>query len=109
MMVGVKNQSSQFARGEVWFNELRLAGLDNNGGWASIAAVDLNIADFLLTFLQRGVKVLQVFGAVDQMPNERAREDAISYDVVTNLNMGQLLPKKWGIPNCHLIMEYPNK
>jgi len=96
MMVGVKNQSSQFARGEVWFNELRLAGLDNNGGWASIAAVDLNIADFA-DVSATGSKSTSGFGAVDQMPNERAREDAISYDVVTNLNMGQLLPKKWGI------------
>ncbi len=96
MMVGVKNQSSQFARGEVWFNELRLAGLDNNGGWASVAAVDLNIADFA-DVSATGSKSTSGFGAVDQMPNERAREDAISYDVVTNLNMGQLLPKKWGI------------
>ncbi len=31
------------------------------------------------------------------MPNERAREDAIAYDVVTNINVGQLLPEKWGI------------
>lgn len=96
MMVGVKNQSSQFARGEVWFNELRLAGLDNNGGWATVAAVDMNIADFA-DFSATGSKSTSGFGAVDQMPNERAREDAISYDVVTNLNMGQLLPKKWRI------------
>lgn len=96
MMVGVKNQDAQPARGEVWFNELRLAGLDNNGGWAAIAAVDLNVADFA-DFSATGSKSTSGFGAIDQMPNERAREDAISYDMVTNLNMGQLLPKKWGI------------
>jgi len=37
------------------------------------------------------------FGSVDQGPQERSREDIKQYDVVTNVNVGQLLPKKWGI------------
>ncbi len=96
MMVGVKNTDNLPARGEVWFNELRLAGLDNNGGWAAVAAVDANIADFA-NVSATGGRSTSGFGAIDQMPNERLREDAISYDVVTNVNLGQLLPKKWGI------------
>ncbi|HDZ06913.1 hypothetical protein LCGC14_0051030 [marine sediment metagenome] len=96
MMVGIKNQDILPARGEVWFNELRLAGLDNNGGWAAIAALDANIADFA-NISATGSKSTSGFGSIDQMPNERAREDALSYDVVTNVNVGQLLPKKWGI------------
>ena len=96
MMVGVKNDDNLPARGEVWFNELRLSGLDNNGGWAAIAAMDMNMADFA-NVSATGSKSTSGFGAIDQMPNERAREDAISYDVVTNVNIGQLFPKKWGL------------
>lgn len=96
MMVGVKNIDDLPARGEVWFNELRLAGLDNNGGWAAIAALDANMADFA-NVTATGSRSTSGFGSIDQMPNERSREDAISYDVVTNVNVGQLLPKKWGI------------
>ncbi|WP_420321572.1 cell surface protein SprA [Flagellimonas sp.] len=96
MMVGIKNIDDLPARGEVWFNELRLAGLDNNGGWAAIAALDANMADFA-NVSATGSKSTSGFGSIDQMPNERSREDAISYDVVTNVNVGQLLPKKWGI------------
>ncbi|SHF53625.1 cell surface protein SprA [Arenibacter palladensis] len=96
MMVGVKNDDDLPARGEVWFNELRLSGLDNNGGWAAIAAMDMNMADFA-NVSATGSKSTSGFGAIDQMPNERAREDAISYDVVTNVNIGQLFPKKWGL------------
>ncbi|QLG44547.1 T9SS outer membrane translocon Sov/SprA [Costertonia aggregata] len=96
MMVGIKNTDNIPARGEVWFNELRLAGLDNNGGWAAVAAIDANMADFA-NVSATGSKSTSGFGGIDQMPNERAREDAISYDVVTNVNVGQLLPKKWGI------------
>ncbi len=96
MMVGVKNQDALPARGEVWFNELRLAGLDNNGGWAAVAAIDANMADFA-NVTATGSTSTSGFGAIDQMPNERAREDAIAYDVVTNINVGQLLPQKWGV------------
>jgi cell surface protein SprA len=96
MMIGVKNIDNIPARGEVWFNELRLAGLDNNGGWAAVAAIDGNVADFA-NFTATGATSTSGFGAIDQMPGERAREDAISYDLVTNVNVGQLLPKKWGI------------
>ncbi|MEO0507903.1 MAG: cell surface protein SprA [Bacteroidota bacterium] len=96
MMVGIKNIDDFPARGEVWFNELRLAGLDNNGGWAAIAALDANMADFA-NVSATGSRSTSGFGSIDQMPNERSREDAISYDVVTNVNVGQLFPKKWGL------------
>lgn len=96
MMVGVKNTDNLPARGEVWFNELRLAGLDNNGGWAAVGAIDANMADFANVTATASTST-SGFGAIDQMPNERAREDAVAYDVVTNLNLGQLLPNKWGI------------
>ncbi|MCX2719035.1 cell surface protein SprA [Lentiprolixibacter aurantiacus] len=96
MMVGVKNIDLVPARAEVWFNELRLAGLDNNGGWAAVAAVDANMADFA-NVSATGSKSTSGFGSIDQMPNERLREDAISYDVVTNVEVGQLFPKKWNL------------
>ncbi|MFD2588459.1 cell surface protein SprA [Croceitalea marina] len=96
MMIGVKNDDDLPARGEVWFNELRLAGLDNNGGWAAVAAIDANMADFA-NVTATGSTSTSGFGSIDQMPNERAREDAMSYDVVTNVNVGQLFPKKWGL------------
>ncbi len=96
MMVGVKNIDNIPARGEVWFNELRLAGLDNNGGWAAVAAIDANMADFA-NVSATGSTSTSGFGAIDQMPNERAREDAIAYDVVTNVEIGQLFPKKWNL------------
>ena len=96
IMVGVKNQSSTRARGQVWFNELRLTGLDNQGGWAGVAALDANIAD-LVDVSANARMSTSGFGAVDQMPSERNREDAQSYDLITNINVGQLLPKNIGL------------
>lgn len=95
-MLGIKNIDNVPARGEVWFNELRMAGLDNNGGWAALAAVDANLADFA-DVTATGSKSTPGFGSIDQRPNERSREDAVVYDVVTNVSIGQLLPKKWNV------------
>jgi cell surface protein SprA len=96
LMVGIKNKSTGYIRGEVWFNELRLADVDNKGGMAAIASVDTNLAD-LITLSATGRMNTIGFGSIEQGPNERSRENAQQYDIVTNISLGKLLPKKWGI------------
>lgn len=96
LMVGLKNDDQRRILGEVWFNELRLADMDNKGGMAALLNIDTNMADFA-TLSLTGRKTTIGFGALEQGPNERSREDIQQYGIVTNLNLGQLLPKKWGI------------
>ncbi|NQX86080.1 MAG: cell surface protein SprA [Flavobacteriaceae bacterium] len=100
LMVGIKNPDYNNANldicTEVWFNELRLSDLDNEGGWAAILSVDSNVADFM-NVSATGRRSTAGFGTIEQGPNERSREDIKQYDVVTNVNLGQLLPKKWGL------------
>ncbi|MFT7334714.1 MAG: cell surface protein SprA [Porticoccaceae bacterium] len=97
LMVGVKsNETRQDIKGEVWFNELRLADMDNQGGMAAVLNVDSNLADFA-TISATGKKSTMGFGALEQGPNERSREDLQQYNIVTNINLGKMLPAKWGI------------
>jgi cell surface protein SprA len=98
LMVGLKNSgiTGAPACGEVWFNELRMSDLENEGGWAAVVSMDSNIADFA-DISATGRRSTIGFGGIDQSPNERSREDVKQYDVVTNVQLGQLLPKKWGI------------
>ncbi|MBL7560137.1 cell surface protein SprA [Olleya sp. YSTF-M6] len=96
LMVGVKNGTNNVQCGEVWFNELRLSEMDNEGGWAAIVTVDTQLADFA-SVSASGRMSTAGFGNVNQGPSERSLEDSKQYDVVTNVNVGQLLPKKWGI------------
>ncbi len=96
LMVGIKNASNQEECAEVWFNELRLSGLDNEGGWAAVMSMDSNIADFA-NISATGRQSTSGFGSLEQGPSQRALEDVAQYDVVTNVNVGQLLPKKWGL------------
>ncbi|WP_337968511.1 cell surface protein SprA [uncultured Flavobacterium sp.] len=97
LMVGVKSRvDHKDIKGEVWFNELRLADLENKGGMAAILNIDTNMADFA-TVSATGKKSTIGFGSLEQGANERSREDLQQYNIVTNLNLGQLLPHKWGI------------
>jgi len=96
LMVGLKNAHNERIRGEVWFNELRLSDMDNTGGMAAILNLDANLADFA-TISANGSKSTSGFGALEQGPNERSREDLQQYNIVTNIGLGKLLPKKWGI------------
>ena len=96
LMVGVKNASSGNRCGEIWFNELRLADMDNNGGWAAVLSLDSNIADFA-DVTATGARSTAGFGGIEEGPQQRSIEDVVQYGVVTNVNIGQLLPEEWGV------------
>ncbi|GAA4644959.1 cell surface protein SprA [Pontixanthobacter gangjinensis] len=100
LMLGVKNGTRidgvTDLCGEVWFNELRLSDLKNEGGWAGVLSMDSNLADFA-NVSATGRRSTTGFGSLDQGPNQRSLEDLQQYEVVTNVNMGQLLPQKWGV------------
>jgi cell surface protein SprA len=96
IMLGLKNPTTNDICGEVWFNELRLSELKNQGGWAAVVNMDANVADFATVSATAGRSTVG-FGSIEQGPNQRSREDIQQYDVVTNVNLGQLLPPKWGI------------
>ncbi len=97
LMLGVKsNEPHQDIKGEVWFNELRVADMDNSKGMAAVLNVDTNLADFA-TISATGKKSTIGFGGIEQGPNERNREDTKLYNIVTNFSLGKLLPPKWKI------------
>ncbi len=76
-MVGLKNKSGQVQRGEVWFNELRLSDMDNKGGYAAVANLDTNLADFANISATTRISTIG-FGSLEQGPNERSERRCIS-------------------------------
>ena len=97
LMIGVKNpsQDNMDVCAEVWFNELRLSDMDNEGGWAANLAVDTNFADFM-SISATARQSTSGFGNIEQGPSERSKEDRKQYDIISNINIGQLFPEKWG-------------
>ncbi len=96
MLLGVENTLAVSACGEIWVNELRLSSLDEKGGYAALARVDLTLAD-LGTVSVSGNVHTKGFGTLEQRVNERYRDNFVQFDVSANLEMGKLLPKKWGM------------
>lgn len=98
-MVGVRNaldgDGASYST-EVWINEMRLSGLDERGGAAALARLDVQLADFGNMTLAGNISTIG-FGALDQKVQERSREQITGFDFATNLELGKLLPDQWGV------------
>ena len=81
---------------EVWVNELRLYGFNDQGGWAANARMNANLAD-LGNITLNGFISTPGFGGIEQRVGERQQEEVINYDVATNLELGRLFPESFGL------------
>ncbi|MBK8491604.1 MAG: cell surface protein SprA [Saprospirales bacterium] len=98
VMIGIRNPANdnQPHCAEVWVNEMRVFGLDERGGGAALARLDLTLAD-LGNLSVSGAYSSIGFGALDQQLQDRARENVTSIDMSTNLELGKFLPQNWGV------------
>jgi cell surface protein SprA len=106
MMVGIKNPRQKNKMdladdglpkdGIVWVNELRLTNFDESGGWAANARIAANLADLGNVSLA-GSMARAGFGALDTRVSERSQEDAYSYDLNTNFELGKFFPTGLGV------------
>ena len=81
---------------EVWFDELRLNGFDQQGGVAALTNINIKMAD-LGTIGLAGSMHTAGFGQVDQKLDQRFKDNLLSYNFTTGIELGKLLPQKLGI------------
>jgi cell surface protein SprA len=81
---------------EIWVNELRAFGLDERGGVAATARLDLQMADLGTVTLSSKYSSIG-FGALDQQLAERSLEQIAQYDIATNVELSKFLPGKTGL------------
>ena len=98
VMVGVRNVDPEKQQHcvEVWLNELRLNGFNEQGGYAGLARVDMKLAD-LGNISMAGNYTSIGWGSIEQKLIQRQREEVIQVDVSTNLELGKFLPEKSGL------------
>jgi cell surface protein SprA len=96
IMLGVQNKSRNIHSSEIWFNEMRVSGFDNEGGYAAVVSADLNLSD-LMDVSVTGRMSTMGYGNVDQSVNERSQENVKQYDAVASINAGKLIPEKIGL------------
>lgn len=81
---------------EIWVNELRLTNFDEDGGWAATTRITADLADIGNVALVGNVSTAG-FGSIEKKVSERQKENIMSYDVATNLELGKFLPEKTGL------------
>ncbi|MEN8836098.1 MAG: cell surface protein SprA, partial [Polaribacter sp.] len=97
ILLGLKNTTNVNRTGEIWFNELRAAGFDNDAGWAAVLNADANFADVANVSVSGSIQTIG-FGNVEDRVNQRSLDETKEYDVSTTLNLGKVItPEKWGV------------
>ncbi len=96
ILIGVENTKTPTACGQIWVNELRLSSMNEQGGWAALGRVDVNLADLGTVSVSANMHS-KGFGTLEQRITERYREDFLQFDIASSLELGKLLPKKAGM------------
>lgn len=105
VMVGVHNPKKTLATPdddgerkcvEVWFNEMRVTGMNEEVGYAASANVNVKLAD-LGTVNLSGSMHTAGYGNINQKLNERFRDNFYQLGGNTNLELGKLMPNTWGV------------
>ncbi|MCS6917264.1 MAG: cell surface protein SprA [Chitinophagales bacterium] len=102
-MLGVRNpkdgsvdDDGQPKCAEVWFDEFRLTGFNEDGGNAALARAEIRLADLGNVALSTSYHSIG-FGQLQQKLNERYRDNFFAYDLGTTIELGKLAPEKIGL------------
>ncbi len=82
--------------GSVWVNELRANGLEERGGFAGLARMDIQLADLGSLSAAGGYSSVG-WGALDQKLADRSLDEFINYDLAANFELGKFVPSSWGL------------
>ena len=93
VMIGVRNNSRSTKAIEVWLNELRLTGFNNQGGWAAQSALNVQLSDAGSVNMS-GHAETAGFGGLEQGVSQRRIDDYYQYAVTTNFDLGRFFPDK---------------
>ena len=80
----------------VWMNELRVAEFDQTAGWAALARLKMQLADFA-QITASGKYSTFGFGNINQKISQRARERTYEYDISANVALDKFIPEKVGL------------
>ncbi|RYY30122.1 MAG: cell surface protein SprA, partial [Sphingobacteriaceae bacterium] len=91
----------------VWFNEMRLTGFNEQGGWAAIGRFNAKLADLGDVSIS-GSKSTIGFGTLDSRINDRSLSDRQSVDMSANMELGRFFPTKSGV-KIPVYVNYSNQ
>lgn len=107
LMIGVRNHnklSNPFQDTDdgkskcaiVWVNELRLSEFNEKGGWAAVARLNAQLADFATVAVAGNIST-PGWGSLEQTVQERQQETKMGFDANSTIQMGKFFPENWGV------------
>lgn len=106
VMIGVRNpdkDNNLFSSDDglakcanIWVNELRLTDFNEKGGWAAVARMNANLADFGNLSVAANMST-PGWGTLEQSVLERQRETKRGVDANTTLQLGKFFPENLGV------------
>ena len=91
----------------VWFNELRLTGFNEQGGFAAVGRFNAKLADLADVSIS-GSKSTIGFGTLDSRISDRSLSDRQSVDMSANVELGKFFPTKSGV-KIPVYVNYSNQ
>ncbi len=80
---------------EMWLNELRVSGFDNEQGWAANAKSSVKFADFA-TLNANMTRRTNGFGGLESRFENRSVSDQFGYNISSTINLHKLIPDRFG-------------
>lgn len=93
IMIGVRNRYSEVKSAEVWVNELRVKGFNEDGGYAALANATVNLSDWGSVNMSGRLETVG-FGGIEDNVLERRTDDFTQFNVSTSLDLGRFFPEK---------------
>ncbi|MBQ0155147.1 MAG: cell surface protein SprA [Bacteroidales bacterium] len=93
ILVGVINESGETKNMEIWLDEMRMTGFNEDGGWAALGKVGFTLSDFA-SFDATGRIETTGFGGIEANVMDRNMEDTYSLDMSATVQLGKLFPEK---------------
>lgn len=93
IMIGVRNNGKTVKSGKIWVNELRMNGIDEEGGWAAKGNATLRVSD-LATLAASGNYTSAGFGGIEQSSAERSLNNDWEFSFSGQTDIGKWLPEQ---------------
>lgn len=92
-------KNGQSINAELWLNELRVSGFDNNRAWSGNVNARIQMADFA-SLNARFSHTQDGFGSINSRMVDRRKSDESNYDLNTTVNLHRFIPDRygWNIP-----------
>lgn len=93
LMIGIRNEDYTPHSADIWVNELRMVGFDEDGGCAGLANLGVVFSD--LGSLSLGGKIESAgFGGIEDNVEDRRTDNFYEYNLSASLQLGKLFPEK---------------